>query len=114
VQFRQFGGRCGGTIGAFGACLKNIAKDCDEAKQSAYPAPNHVTAEMQWAFVPVLLACINSLSVLAPGRVGATLLGGQQYFGRPDNFRRVADIILNQIYERLADEKGYFETNALR
>ena len=46
--------------------------------------------------------------------VGATLLGGQQYFGRPDNFRRVADIISNQIYERLADEKGYFETNALR
>ena len=40
-------------------------------------------------------------------------LAGQQYFTSPDNWRRIAHIISDAIYERLTGEKGYFDTRVV-
>jgi TolB protein len=37
-------------------------------------------------------------------------LTGQQYFTSPDNWRRIAHIVSDSVYERLTGEKGYFDT----
>lgn len=38
---------------------------------------------------------------------------GQQYFTSPENWRRVAHIISDAIYERLTGERGYFDTRVV-
>src|SRR5262245_21947503 len=40
-------------------------------------------------------------------------LAGQQYFTTPENWRRIAHIISDAIYERLTGEKGYFDTRVV-
>ncbi len=40
-------------------------------------------------------------------------LTGQQYFTSPDNWRRIAHIVSDSVYERLTCEKGYFDTRVV-
>ena len=40
-------------------------------------------------------------------------LTGQQYFTAPDNWRRIAHIISDAIYERLTGEMGYFDSRVV-
>ncbi len=44
---------------------------------------------------------------------GESQMVGQQYFTTPDNWRRIAHIISDAIYERITGEKGYFDTRVV-
>ena len=41
---------------------------------------------------------------------GQSQMDGQQFFTQPDNWRRVAHMVSDAIYERVTGEKGYFDT----
>jgi len=42
--------------------------------------------------------------------VSGQYLTGKQFFASPDNWRRLAHIIADSVYERLTGEKGYFDS----
>lgn len=41
---------------------------------------------------------------------GSSQIHGQAYFSQPQNWRRIAHIISDEIYKRLTGEEGYFDT----
>ncbi len=40
-------------------------------------------------------------------------MAGQQFFATPDNWRRIAHIIADAIYQRMTGEKGYFDSRVV-
>nr|WP_155294037.1 Tol-Pal system beta propeller repeat protein TolB [Rhizobium rhizogenes] len=44
---------------------------------------------------------------------GNSQMLGQQFYAQPDNWRRVAHIIADAIYEKITGEKGYFDTRVV-
>jgi TolB protein len=44
---------------------------------------------------------------------GNSPMDGKQYYAAPENWRRIAHIISDAIYERLTGEKGYFDTRVV-
>jgi len=41
---------------------------------------------------------------------GETQMDGKSFFTQPENWRRIAHIVSDEIYERITGEKGYFDT----
>ncbi|MDI7860589.1 Tol-Pal system beta propeller repeat protein TolB [Rhizobiaceae bacterium n13] len=44
---------------------------------------------------------------------GGSQMTGQQFYTQPENWRRVAHIIADAIYEKITGEKGYFDTRVV-
>nr|WP_299505216.1 Tol-Pal system beta propeller repeat protein TolB [uncultured Rhizobium sp.] len=73
-----------------------------------------------WKVINAEALVVGRISKEADGRLRAefrlwdTFAGqqmtGQQFFTQPENWRRVAHIIADAIYERITGEKGYFDT----
>jgi len=82
--------------------------------------PNQVPNFGDWRTVNAQALVTGGVTRQADGRLRAEFrlwdvfagqqMTGQQFFTTPDNWRRVAHIIADAVYERLTGEKGYFDT----
>lgn len=76
-----------------------------------------------WRLINAQALVVGEVSHLGDGRLKTEFrvwdvfagrqLDGQQFFTRPDNWRRIAHIIADAVYERLTGEKGYFDTRII-
>ena len=79
-----------------------------------------VPAFAEWRVIGAQALVIGGVARQSDGRLRAEFrlwdifagqqMAGQQFFTSPDNWRRVAHIIADAVYERLTGEKGYFDT----
>jgi TolB protein len=93
------------------AYLERIA---DFNAQPRFPAWRQINAQ---ALVTGRLERLDNGSVAAQFRLwdvfAAQYLHGQQYSTPPGNWRRIAHIISDTIYQRLTGEMGYFDTHVV-
>jgi TolB protein len=85
--------------------------------------PNVMPNFQNWRVINAQALVTGSITRAGDGRLqadfrlwdvfGAQQLDGQQFFTTPDNWRRVAHIIADAIYQRLTGEKGYFDSRVV-
>jgi len=90
---------------------------------SASVDSNQVPNFSNWRATQAEALVIGGIARQADGRLRAEFrlwdlaageqMTGQQFFTTPDNWRQLAHIIADAIYERLTGEKGYFDTRVV-
>ncbi len=85
--------------------------------------PNETPRFADWRVINAQALVTGGIARQSDGRLRAEFrlwdvfatqqIAGQQFFTTPDNWRRVAHIIADAIYERLTGEKGYFDTRVV-
>lgn len=90
-------------------------------EQSA--SPDTVPTFANWRVLNAQALAVGRIAVEPDGRIraefrlwdvfGGSQVAGQRFFTQADNWRRVAHIIADDIYERLTGESGYFDTRVV-
>ncbi len=85
--------------------------------------PDETPRFADWRVINAQALVTGAIARQADGRLRAEFrlwdvfateqIAGQQFFTTPDNWRRVAHIIADAIYQRLTGEKGYFDTRVV-